>query len=488
MANYSVLQRARSYAELARWMGRTPEEKYPGLVVVGTMTTDLPVVVLDDKEDRDKAVPRLRARGREADLLTAVRAEAGMQLLEHGVRNLADPDSEMLLKLYGQLKAIHSEAYGWDAPDISHDIGHGATARIRSYVRRWINEWDLRRLYPDTEPEIEETEFTLSYEEDTTLERAHSEDNGTRAAGEVNVVLPIPFQDTAGEEATANVVYLRFMREANGGSVQGALFVTNGRGNPLEFCFTRVESGSGALWEPGRAYREAVTALVRALFEAVNHLPDLVFALAEETPFEIFADDMKVQVPACLIGHSEADVATLHWIGEEPVEGTALASLVESFEVPSVVAGTLSEGCPGTGGGLRALMILQSWLRKLRLDRWSRLLDRSRDGGTKAGATNSPVLGATDVTVQILPEMVNDRVSWSPVGSVGLVEPARTVLFDGQPTGSTFGASASPDDPSAARMMHVCRKACCPGFGESWHHHIPSCCLGLTRRLIGRAS
>ena len=51
-------------------------------------------------------------------------------------------------------------------------------------MRRWINEWDLRRLYPDTEPEIEETELTFSYEEDTTLEQAHSEDNGSSAAGE----------------------------------------------------------------------------------------------------------------------------------------------------------------------------------------------------------------------------------------------------------------------------------------------------------------
>ena len=184
VANYSVLQRARSYAELARWIGRTPEEKYPGLVVVGTMTADLPVVVLDDKEDRDKAAPRLRARGREADILTAVRAEAGMQLLEHGVRNLAEPDGDMLLNLYGQLKAIHSQAYGWEAPEIDHDIGRGSTGRIRSYVRRWINEWDLRRLFPETEPEIEETELTFSRAEDTTLERAHSEDNGSSAAGE----------------------------------------------------------------------------------------------------------------------------------------------------------------------------------------------------------------------------------------------------------------------------------------------------------------
>ena len=184
VANYSVLQRARSYAELTRWMGQALEEKYPGLVVVGTMTADLPAVVLDDKEDRDKAVPRLRARGRAEDLLTAARAETGMRLLDREVRNLAEPDEEMLLHLYSQLKSIHSEAYGWDAPEINCDIGRGAPARIRSYVRRWINEWDLRRLYPETEPEIEETELTFSYEEDTTLEQAHSEDDGCRSAGE----------------------------------------------------------------------------------------------------------------------------------------------------------------------------------------------------------------------------------------------------------------------------------------------------------------
>ena len=184
VANYSVLQRARSYAELARWMGQTSEEKYPGLVVVGTMTADLPVVVLDDKEDRDKAVPRLRSRGRTEDLLTAARAEVGMRFLERGVRNLAEPDSEMLLNLYVHLKTIHSEAYGWDAPEINHDIGRGGIARIRSYVRRWINEWDLRRLYPEAEPDMVETELTFNYDEDTTLEQAHSEDDGSRAAGE----------------------------------------------------------------------------------------------------------------------------------------------------------------------------------------------------------------------------------------------------------------------------------------------------------------
>ena len=186
VANYSVLQRARSYAELARWMGQATEEQYPGLVLVGTLTADLASVVLDEKEDRDKAAPRLRSRQRDEDYLTASRAEAGIRLLERGIRLLAEPDDAMLINLYNRLKAIHSEGYGWNAPDIDHGIGRGGRRRIRSFVRRWINEWDLRRLYPESEPDMEETELPFRYEEDKTLEQSHSDDSESRFVREGN--------------------------------------------------------------------------------------------------------------------------------------------------------------------------------------------------------------------------------------------------------------------------------------------------------------
>lgn len=186
VANYSVLQRARSYAELTRWMGQAIEEKYPGLIVVGTVTADFASVVLDQKEDRDKVAPRLRARGRDADNIAAARAETGMRLLERGVRILAEPDEEMLSNLYRQLKDIHSQGYDWEAPEIEHGVGRRRLTRIRSFVRSWINEWDLRRLYPDSEPEIEETELTFSYEEDTTLEQPHSEESDSQSVREDN--------------------------------------------------------------------------------------------------------------------------------------------------------------------------------------------------------------------------------------------------------------------------------------------------------------
>ena len=141
--------------------------------------------------------------------------------------------------------------------------------------------------------------------------------------------MAIPFRDIAGDEPTSAVAYLRFLKEPSGAGIRGAFFVANSRGDPLEFCFTRVSVEADVLWEPGRAYQRAVAVLVRALFEAANHQPDLVFALAEELPQEIFAEDMEVQVPVCLVGDPGAEFVPLHWIDGEPAAESELSLLVE---------------------------------------------------------------------------------------------------------------------------------------------------------------
>ena len=116
--------------------------------------------------------------------IAAARAEIGMRLIERGQHLLAEPDDDMLSNLYGRLKTIHSQGYSWDAPDIEHGIGQGGRRRIRSFVRRWINEWDLRRLYPESEPHIEETELEFRYDEDTMLEQRPSDDADPRGIRE----------------------------------------------------------------------------------------------------------------------------------------------------------------------------------------------------------------------------------------------------------------------------------------------------------------
>ena len=51
---------------------------------------------------------------------------------------------------------------------------------MRYKVRASINEWDLRRLYPNYSPETEGEEFRHSYEENVDLERESNDDGDTR--------------------------------------------------------------------------------------------------------------------------------------------------------------------------------------------------------------------------------------------------------------------------------------------------------------------
>jgi hypothetical protein len=44
------------------------------------------------------------------------------------------------------------------------------TTLMRQYVRRWINEWDLKRLYPDHEVHMVVEELKMDYSEDRDLE------------------------------------------------------------------------------------------------------------------------------------------------------------------------------------------------------------------------------------------------------------------------------------------------------------------------------
>jgi hypothetical protein len=69
------------------------------------------------------------------------------------------------------LRAIHARAFDWNPPD----LGAGeqlSTTRIRQYVRRWINEWDLKRLYPDYSPETIVADMPVTYTEQSELEPA----------------------------------------------------------------------------------------------------------------------------------------------------------------------------------------------------------------------------------------------------------------------------------------------------------------------------
>ncbi len=178
VGSYAILQRGRSYAELARWMGQAASETYPGLVVVGTVTDDFaPYVISPDgsKRDRDYIGARLDANAKLSHL--SDRAEIGMNLLERECEPLTPPTDADVSATVEKLRELYTNAYGWNAPPIESDAsGAGFQGRMRYKVRDAINRWDLLRLRPGSAPDTVSEEFTLDYAENRDLEREINED------------------------------------------------------------------------------------------------------------------------------------------------------------------------------------------------------------------------------------------------------------------------------------------------------------------------
>ena len=176
VGSYSLLQRAKSYAELTRWMGQASDEKYPGLVVVGTVTDDFESAVLGNlgKQDLTNAAQRLHSSNQP---LLAARAETGMRILQRDAIPLAQPSEEDLNATVERLRQIYTAAYDWEAPKLEVKIGGaGHQNRMRYKVRSAINEWDLLRLCPGSQPDIEETGYQNVYEENSDLEKEAKDD------------------------------------------------------------------------------------------------------------------------------------------------------------------------------------------------------------------------------------------------------------------------------------------------------------------------
>jgi hypothetical protein len=153
IGRYSSLQRAKSYAEIARWVRGDREDPAAPLRAVLTTVDDFEAQVLVGKSDIDLIPKRLRAKGTVEDELLAGQAEVGMRIIEREQIQLQPPGQDELDRTYAQLQQIHSEAYGWSPPDVP-GLERLPSNRMRQYVRAWINEWDLRRLDPAYRPRM----------------------------------------------------------------------------------------------------------------------------------------------------------------------------------------------------------------------------------------------------------------------------------------------------------------------------------------------
>ena len=164
IGRYSLLQRGRSYAELARWLDGNPGDEGEPLITIAAITDDFETAVLSGKNDRESLPRRLRDKQTEEYAEMAALAEVGMRHIERDLLPLVPPDQAELDRAYRTLRQLHGGAYGWEPPDVPGLEQLGAT-RMRQYVRAWINEWDLVRLDPGYRPITDVVDIPGNYRE-----------------------------------------------------------------------------------------------------------------------------------------------------------------------------------------------------------------------------------------------------------------------------------------------------------------------------------
>jgi hypothetical protein len=179
IGRYTKLQRAKSYAELARWFGRGSLVA-PSLACVATVTGDFTAKILDGGadglDDRQRVPEFLRGRGGTGDLELAGLAESGIEALDDpSAVFLQGPDAGALQTTKSRVAEVYAAAFGWTPPQDPPSL-MSTTTPMRTYIKTWIYAWDLARLGITERPSIESETLTQSYEPDDALEMTAEEE------------------------------------------------------------------------------------------------------------------------------------------------------------------------------------------------------------------------------------------------------------------------------------------------------------------------
>ena len=94
-----------------------------------------------------------------------------MRILRKEKVGLSAPDADTISRTRDEVRAIYAQAYGWEPQKYEEERTLASTV-MREHVRTWINEWDLKRLYPEYSPATEVHQLTSGYAEDADLEGA----------------------------------------------------------------------------------------------------------------------------------------------------------------------------------------------------------------------------------------------------------------------------------------------------------------------------
>ncbi len=168
IGRYSLMQRAKSYAEIRRWVEGSKKYQDSPIISVLTSVDDFEGEVLIGKGDYIKVPQRLAAKERLEETMLSIDAIAGMKILGSRQSELQSPVESELNATYEAIRKIHGLAYSWDPPHVT-GLERLSSNRMRQYVRAWINEWDLIRLDASFVPQTTVTTVEIEYGEDDDL-------------------------------------------------------------------------------------------------------------------------------------------------------------------------------------------------------------------------------------------------------------------------------------------------------------------------------
>jgi hypothetical protein len=163
LGTYSALQRAKSYIEIARLLNHGDDADLP-MVPVLAITDDFTRAVLQEKDDFGKIPSLMHGRVAFVEPTDIHKAVEGMRSLADSGLSLKRPDGTTLDETYARIRSLYAKAYEWEPATAAPPRREHSTP-LRAYIRRWITEWDLRRLYPQTEVDLETSEWQTDYSE-----------------------------------------------------------------------------------------------------------------------------------------------------------------------------------------------------------------------------------------------------------------------------------------------------------------------------------
>lgn len=209
IGRYSVNQRAKSYAEVARLMNMVDGQMLPGLGTVLALTNDFREEILEKKGDSVKMLEKLRNKETDGDRILADKAEKGMELLKSQGIPLGQPSSETIQEVCQVIRGLHLKGHGWRMWDNASEnpaiFAPGVS--MRKYVKSWVTEWDFLRLYPGEECEIEVSSWKPSYEETQEISATPvSESFRSAQLPEISEVSSTTPEEKAALVASGNVV------------------------------------------------------------------------------------------------------------------------------------------------------------------------------------------------------------------------------------------------------------------------------------------